>query len=265
MFVNFGMYWIVKSFSYHPDILTNLSSADRPCEITFSRPSAEMICLVEVFEGVNLGTGKVGDDELGKNEICGARASSLKTKHENPALNLSSASPTCCRKRTDRFCLLILQRIFPRPWSKTGTRFLVTRGGTGKIWGLIAICLACLDPQCTWFPIVIFSLLSIAGLVLAIFTSLNVTTNQTRSVRHVICSIHQYFATFLLFVLTKKIQHWHCKWGARTSISFNQTPLSLLKPFRVFYFNRQWYVFPLLFCSVFLRSKTHFMVEWWGK
>ena len=66
MFVNFDMYWIVKSFSYHPDILTNLSFADHPCEITFSRPSVEMICLVEGFEGVNLGTGKVGDDETWK-------------------------------------------------------------------------------------------------------------------------------------------------------------------------------------------------------
>ena len=130
MFVNFGIYWIVKSFSYHPDILTNLSSADHPCEMTFSHPLAEMICLVEGFEGVNLGTGKVGDDELSKNEVCGARASSLKTKHENLALNLSSATPRHLLPETNWPILpVILQRIFPPiPWSKTGARFLVTRG-----------------------------------------------------------------------------------------------------------------------------------------
>lgn len=52
-----------------------------------------MIRLVEGFEGVNLGTGKDGDDDLSKNEVCGARASSLKTKLENRALNLSN--PSC--------------------------------------------------------------------------------------------------------------------------------------------------------------------------
>ena len=39
--------------------------------------------------------------------------------------------------------------------------------------------------------------------------------------------------------------------------------LSQLKPFRVFYFNRQLYVFPFSFPSV-LRSKIQCMVEWWG-
>lgn len=156
MFVNFDMYWIVKSFTYHPDILTNLSSADHPCETTFSRPSAKMICLVEGFEGVNLGTGKVGDYELSKNEVCGARASSLKTKHENPALNLSrSASPTCCRKRTDRF----LQRVFP-PKTMSQDRYQIF-GDQRRYRENMKINCDMPRPSArssmhVWFPIVIF-------------------------------------------------------------------------------------------------------------
>ena len=39
--------------------------------------------------------------------------------------------------------------------------------------------------------------------------------------------------------------------------------LSQPKPFRVFYINRQWYVFPFSFTSG-LRSKIQCMFEWWG-